>query len=390
MMIIQEIERRADSGEYMTQGEILDWINLELKHRLNYTWISHFLERHSGTVMRAIVHPQEDPRLQVPRTWLNRYLALITKIVPLASCELIFNMDETGLSDWEERRAKGVVVPTTLQGRRLHFGVSRKNRHETLLCTISASGDAYLPLLIAAEPRVCELFELRPIRKNIDLSLEIRASPYVDADIFRRYIHDVFIPIVESERNGMAGQENPAILFFDNCRAHCQKELLAELARLWVIVITYPPHTSGIFQVLDRLVFGVLKVAKRGVSKDIELVSVIDHARRVFVAYERATCSETIRGSWGHTGFDYVKIDGIWHLTVNGAKIQNLSEFTEVWNRDFKEDDMTPGQRNQVWGWVNKEFFPEWFQGRVDQEFQNRLYIYVSLQYLFNFHIDRN
>jgi hypothetical protein len=319
--------------------------------------------------MKSTVHPQEDPRLQIPRTWLERYLALITKIVPLASSELIFNMDETGLSNWEERKAKKVVVPATLSGRRLHFGVSRKSRHETLLCTISASGDAYLPLLIAAEQRVCQLFEVWPIRKDIDLSLEIRESPYIDGDIFRKYIHEVFVPIVNSERKGMPARDTPAILFFDNCRAHCQETLLRELARLWVIVITYPPHTSGIFQVLDRLVFGVLKSAKRAVKKNSDLESVIDHARRIFVAYERATCSETIRGSWAHTGFDYVKVDGIWHLAVNEKKIREFSEFIEVWNVDYQEEKMTPLQRSQVWGWVNKKFFPEWFQENIDEEF---------------------
>jgi hypothetical protein len=42
---------------------------------------------------------------------LDRYLALIKSWVPFVPAELIFNLDETGLSDWEEKKPKPVLIP---------------------------------------------------------------------------------------------------------------------------------------------------------------------------------------------------------------------------------------------------------------------------------------
>jgi hypothetical protein len=51
---------------------------------------------------------------------LDRYLALIEFWVPLVPAELIFTLDETGLPDWEERKPKPVLIPTTVHNVNLH------------------------------------------------------------------------------------------------------------------------------------------------------------------------------------------------------------------------------------------------------------------------------
>jgi hypothetical protein len=54
------------------------------------------------------------PRLQVPGRQLDLSIDLNKKWVPLVPAELIFNLDETGLSDWEDSSSKPVLVPTNL------------------------------------------------------------------------------------------------------------------------------------------------------------------------------------------------------------------------------------------------------------------------------------
>jgi hypothetical protein len=39
--------------------------------------------------------------------------------------ELVFNLDEVGVSDWEDRKTGKVVVPATMDGRPIHRAVSR-------------------------------------------------------------------------------------------------------------------------------------------------------------------------------------------------------------------------------------------------------------------------
>jgi hypothetical protein len=58
-----------------------------------------FLDRHKSEVFGVIVAPQENLRLEVPRCYLEEYLTLIKKIVPIVPTELLFDLDATGLSD---------------------------------------------------------------------------------------------------------------------------------------------------------------------------------------------------------------------------------------------------------------------------------------------------
>lgn len=366
--LLLEIEQKAASQGYITQSEIIKWVREKYGKYLTYGWISNFLTRRSGQVIELTVGSQEELRLQVPRIYLQRYLRLIPRVVVGKSLELIFNLEETGISDWEDRRSKKIVAPATLQGRDLHVAVSRKIKHETLLCTVSAAGDAYNPLLISSDEKIGQLFEKLPIRENVDLSVLFKRPAYVNADIFQWYIFNKFMPVIQSERKDGSPEENIAIAFWDNCRCHCSDDLYRSLAEDWILVVTYPPHTSGLFQVLDRLVFGVLKMAKRDVRKDPKLELEIDHARRVFVAYERATGSETVRAAWRRTGFDYIRSHRVWNLEMNSEKIQNFDEFKEIWERNYQESQMTARRQNQKWGWMNKEYFPKEFQKFVEPD----------------------
>jgi hypothetical protein len=81
--------------------------------------------------------------------------------------------------------------------------------------------------------------------------------------IFGNYVDQVLIPAVQSNRSLSGCPKQPASLFCDNCAAHCYEEALRKLAQHGILVITYPLHTWHIFQVLDVLLFRVLKPAKK-------------------------------------------------------------------------------------------------------------------------------
>lgn len=77
-----------------------------------------------------------------------------------------------------------------------------------------------------------------------------------------------FIPHVESDRKLCGDGEYPAILFFDNSSSHIDEELLQIMAENMIIVISYPRHTSYIFQVLDLLLFGIFKISQKAHTKN--------------------------------------------------------------------------------------------------------------------------
>jgi hypothetical protein len=201
------------------------------------------------------------PRWQVPRQYLNQYIELIRNYVSLVPAELIYNLDETSLSDWEDSRPRLVLVPTDLGDSMVHYPVNCQIRHQTLLCCVSASGGAYCPLHVSAKKSVARLFD-SGIRDGIDLRIEIAHSLYVRKESFLAYLRDVVIPSIESNQNLSGCQENPATIFCDNCSCHCSERILEELANHGILLMTDPPHTSQIFQVFDMLLFGRLKPAK--------------------------------------------------------------------------------------------------------------------------------
>jgi hypothetical protein len=98
----------------LTEGKILKWIEETMHCLRSYASLARFSDRHTETVVRTTVAPQEDPKLQVPRADLDRYMALIAKVVQLAYCELIYNINETSLSDWEDRRPQKVLASGSL------------------------------------------------------------------------------------------------------------------------------------------------------------------------------------------------------------------------------------------------------------------------------------
>jgi hypothetical protein len=84
---------------------------------------------------------------------LDCYLALIKSWVPLVPAELIFILDETGLSDWEQ--GKPVLIPTTIENTDMHYPGDRGIRHQTLLRCVSALGNAHCFSVQMSPPCQC-------------------------------------------------------------------------------------------------------------------------------------------------------------------------------------------------------------------------------------------
>jgi hypothetical protein len=83
-------------------------------------------------------------KLQVSSRYLDNYIVLLRVYVRGVPAQLIFNLDEMGLSDSDERKTKPVIVLLdTIQTAR-HSPPNRAIRHDTMLCCISAFADGYI------------------------------------------------------------------------------------------------------------------------------------------------------------------------------------------------------------------------------------------------------
>jgi hypothetical protein len=72
--IRQMVRERAIAGIYVTQREVLNFVEAEFRKTLAHGWLKCFLKRYSGDIWKAILAPKELPRLQIPRCYLDQYI----------------------------------------------------------------------------------------------------------------------------------------------------------------------------------------------------------------------------------------------------------------------------------------------------------------------------
>jgi hypothetical protein len=152
--VIRFIEAEHANGSLITQRDMLNSVESEFGKRLTYRWMHNCLVRRADRVCRAIIPPQEKPRIEFPQLVLDKYLVLIKEYIPLVLTELNFNIDECGFSNWEKRRSKPLMILTGIRNSTFQYPVNRGIRHQTLIYCITAADNAYCPLLASSDPAV--------------------------------------------------------------------------------------------------------------------------------------------------------------------------------------------------------------------------------------------
>jgi hypothetical protein len=62
--------------------------------------------------------------------------------------ELVFNFDEIGMSEWEDRKERKVIVPATMDGPTIYHRASRSVRHISIMTCITAAGEYLTPYIV--------------------------------------------------------------------------------------------------------------------------------------------------------------------------------------------------------------------------------------------------
>jgi hypothetical protein len=146
--VVTFIENGHGTWNYVTQRDILSFIQTNFQKCLGYQWMALFLKKHANLICRSVVRSEGNVRLEVPHKYLNQYIRLIKEYVPLVPTELLFNIDESGFSDWKERKPKCVLIPSETRETTLHYPASRKIRHQAWIYCVMTAGYAYCRLLV--------------------------------------------------------------------------------------------------------------------------------------------------------------------------------------------------------------------------------------------------
>jgi hypothetical protein len=301
--------------------------------------------------------PQEDTRLTVPREFLEQHIINMHRYVEGTASELLFNLDEVGASDWEDRKPKKVFVSISLSETEIFHEVSRKFRHQSLLACVSAAGDSVTPLIINCLHNT-ESIWTTGLRENEDLMLRFRDPAYIDEEIFFEYISTIFVPYVQCiPQSNSQFRNQSAVLLLDSCPAHTSERILEILGKNAILAVTFPAHTTNLFQGLDLVLFGVLKKKKQTEELDGDTSPAISQITKLLNAYECAATSSNIRGAFRKAGFLIDTKTNPFRVKFDDSIVRENPGFKELWERNFSLSNISARRRNSPFGFINERYF---------------------------------
>jgi hypothetical protein len=214
--------------------------------------------------------------------------------------ELVFNVDELGSTNWADRQVKKVVASAAVRKEDIYHFVARRHRHMTILTCISAAGDALTSILITSSP-IRNSLSSHGLRQDEDVMLHRYTPADVNEELFFQHISEVFIPNVVAVRTPQELERETAILRMDSALPPVYDWILQKRGENDILAITFPDHTTNLFQALDLVFFGTHKRLKGTAEGEFGDESVNDQITKLIQAYEQtatSATSPTLRGSF--------------------------------------------------------------------------------------------
>jgi hypothetical protein len=87
----------------------------------------------------------------VPRVFVEAAIEGIRTYVHNICAYLVFNLDEIGIRDWEDRFERKVIVPSATREQKIFHGIHRGLKHISVVTCISAGGDHMIPFLVPSQ-----------------------------------------------------------------------------------------------------------------------------------------------------------------------------------------------------------------------------------------------
>lgn len=354
-IIIDHLIERYFSGNSMTQTELLEYVRQNYDMHLTRGWVHAFIGRHLDKLHLCRSLPQEDSRLLVPRAYLEQHIDNMKMIVQGKFSELVFNLDEVGSSDWEDQKPKKVIVPYSVKDEDVYHSVTRRYKHLTLLACVSAAGDALTPMVITSNAIKNSIWS-KGLRPDHDVFLRRREPPYINEELFYEYITQVLLPFVSYKRRNTHYDHQKAVLMMDSCSSHISERILKIMGENNIIVLTFPSHTTNLFQALDLSFFGALKTNKQSSLGDFGEDSINEQITKLIHSYQKTATCFTIRGTFRRVGLEPYETNWPFKLRFVEERVRENPGFKSLWDLDVSVEDLTKRRREIKFGVINEEF----------------------------------
>jgi hypothetical protein len=111
----------------------MDYCTSQFKIKSTRRWVNSFILRHSDEIIQTRSGAQEEQRSQVLGAFFERIMYDLHEYVQGCEVELVFNLDEVCISDWEDRKTKKVIALAAMFGQTTNHGVSRNVKHISVI-----------------------------------------------------------------------------------------------------------------------------------------------------------------------------------------------------------------------------------------------------------------
>jgi hypothetical protein len=262
-----------------------------------------------------------------------------------------------GISEWEDRAPRKVIVPVSMTDQTIHHGVHRNLKHMSVICCVSAARESLNPFVVSSQvnDKVTETRKIAGFRMGVDIVLEHRQKAYVTATLFQQYVTSVLIPFIERLRTNPEFTGKSATLLMDNCSIHTRPEVLATLRDHNVKVITFPPHTTQIFQTLDLYLFGVFK---RKMQYKLPFANdnlTVNFLRNAFHALKQTFVPDNIRSAFKLLGLEFNLTQTPYPLLFREDKLRRSQRLQEIWKANYPLDQLSKRRQEARYGWINQD-----------------------------------
>jgi hypothetical protein len=149
--ILEWIEAQAEKSDAVTRTDPYRYYRAKYSVRISRGWLDALILRQQENLAETKSTPQEDMRLEVPRVFLNATVHHLRQYVQGMKAELVFNLDQLGVSQWEDRRDRKVVIPRTMSGQTTQHRASRNVKHMSIMKYISAAGESLTLYLMRSQ-----------------------------------------------------------------------------------------------------------------------------------------------------------------------------------------------------------------------------------------------
>jgi hypothetical protein len=121
--------------------------------------------------------------------------------------------------------------------------------------------------------------------------------------------------------------------------AHCSADVTDDVVRIRtearVRVITFAPHTTQVFQVLDLTLFGVLKRCPRYELPFDENNATVKVITKVYHDFTQTMARPNVWGTFRALGFEFDPRREPYELLFDELKLMESTGFEELWSATF-------------------------------------------------------